>query len=119
MGHMNVQYYVAAFDQAMWHLMLSLGYCPSWTADREQGWVDVNYVINFRHELRAGALFHVDSAILKVGATSLTSGHRLIDSEHAVVAAEIEMKSVYFDLRKRCSLALPRAIRDAAESRCA
>ena len=26
MGHMNVQHYVAAFDQAMWHLVHEIGY---------------------------------------------------------------------------------------------
>ena len=25
MGHMNVQYYIAAFDQSLWHLMATAG----------------------------------------------------------------------------------------------
>lgn len=115
MGHMNVQYYVAAFDQAMWHLVLWLGFKPSWPSDRGEGWADVRYVIEFRRELSAGRLFSVESTVTQVGNTSLGSHHRLLESDSGKVAAEIEMTSVYFDLRNRASRALPDDIRAAAQ----
>ncbi len=115
MGHMNVQHFVAAFDQAMWHLILQLGFKPSWVNDRREGWADVRYLINFRNELRAGQLFHVDSAISKIGNTSLVTFHTLVDSEGRETAADVEMTSVYFNLATRSSMQLPSEVRTAAE----
>jgi acyl-CoA thioester hydrolase len=115
MGHMNVQHFTAAFDQAMWHLVTRLGYCPSWVTDRREGWADVRYLINFRKELRAGELFHVESAVIKVGDTSLLTHHCILNTERREPAAELEMTSVYFDLEKRVSRPVPADIRSAAE----
>jgi acyl-CoA thioester hydrolase len=116
MGHMNVQHYVAAFDQAMWHLAGELGYRASWMTERRQGWADVRYVINFLRELRAGDLFHIDSGVLKLGKSSLVTMHRAMHSESGQIAAEIEMTSVYFDLAARKSTRLPPEIKAAAEA---
>jgi acyl-CoA thioester hydrolase len=115
MGHMNVQHYVAAFDQAMWHLVVTLGFRPSWVTERRQGWADVRYLIHFKRELRAGQLFRVESAVVRIGNSSLVSAHRIREAESGEVAAEIEMTSVYFDLERRASRQLPPGIRRAAE----
>ncbi len=115
MGHMNVQHYVAAFDQAMWHLVLALGFRPSWVTERRQGWADVRYLINFKRELSAGQLFRVESAVVRIGGSSLVTAHQLREVESGEVAADIEMTSVYFDLERRASRQLPPDIRRAAE----
>lgn len=114
MGHMNVQHYMAAFDQAMWHLVTQLGFRPSWVVDRREGWADVRYLINFHRELRAGALFHAESSVGKLGNTSLVTHHRIFETEGGELAAEVDITSVYFDLEKRASLALPEQLRAAA-----
>lgn len=113
MGHMTVQYYVAAFDQAMWHLVASIGYDPAWRDERYEGWADVRYEIDFRSELRVGDLFTVESSITSVGNSSLKSHHRLIGPK-GMLAAEIHMTSVYFHLKERCSKPIPDAIRERA-----
>jgi acyl-CoA thioester hydrolase len=117
MGHMNVQHYIAAFDQAMWHLVSELGYRVSWVADRKQGWADVRYLVNYRRELQAGELFHVYSSVQKIGRTSLTTFHQLLVSESGDVAADVEMTSVYFDLAARTALEIPEQIRSAVAAR--
>jgi acyl-CoA thioester hydrolase len=113
MGHMNVQHYTAVFDQAMWHLVTQLGFCPSWVTKKNQGWADVRYLINFREELRVGELFHSVSSVVKVGRTSLQTHHRILNTEQETCAADVEMTSVYFDLKKRVSRPVPAAIRAA------
>jgi acyl-CoA thioester hydrolase len=117
MGHMNVQHYIAAFDQAMWHLVAELGYKVSWVADRQQGWADVRYLVNYRRELRAGELFQVSSGVRKIGRTSLTTFHELAHSESGEIAADVEMTSVYFDLRSRVAMEIPVQIRSAVAAR--
>jgi acyl-CoA thioester hydrolase len=115
MGHMNVQHYTAAFDQAMWHFVTLLGFSPSWVAERREGWADVRYLIDFRKELKVGALFHAESRLVRIGNTSLVTHHRIVATESGELAAENEMTSVYFDLEKRESRRLPPELRVAAE----
>lgn len=114
MGHMTVQYYVAAFDQAMWHLVAALGYDPAWRTDRHEGWADVHYVIDFVSELKAGDLYRVESSVGLVGRSSITTRHELFGPGQRLVA-KIEMKSVYFDLMNRKSLQLPQEVKCEAE----
>ncbi|WP_028216696.1 acyl-CoA thioesterase [Paraburkholderia oxyphila] len=115
MGHMTVQYYVAAFDQAMWHLVARLGYNPDWRNELDEGWADVRYEIDFRSELKTGDLFSVVSKVVNVGKSSLKSSHQLV-GQNGVVAAELAMTSVYFHLKDRKSIPIPDVIRDEALS---
>jgi acyl-CoA thioester hydrolase len=114
MGHMNVQYYVAAFDQAMWHLVHALGYRTEWQKEKGEGWADVQHNVTFSQELAVGSLFYVDSGVASVGGKSLTTVHRLYNMSGELCAAD-EVKSVYFDLVARKGLPLPDAIRANAE----
>jgi acyl-CoA thioester hydrolase len=118
MGHMTVQYYVAAFDQAMWHLVESLGYDPAWRTGRQEGWADVRYEIDFRAELRIGDLFKVESRVTGVGNSSLKT-HHVLYGKHSAVAAEVHMTSVYFDLEARRSKPIPERVKAAANERAA
>ncbi len=114
MGHMNVQYYIAAFDQSLWHLMAAAGYSADWIKDRKEGWADRRYEIDFRQELPVGSLFEIQSSVVKVGRTSLITRHRLTNKADGALCAELLAVSVYFDLAARQSLPLPTAIVAAA-----
>jgi len=116
MGHMTVQYYVAAFDQAFWHLIHSLGYNADWRFKRHEGWADVRYEIDYRAELKVGDLFKVASTVKEVGNASIVTHHQMF-SANDELCAEIQMTSVYFDLEQRTSKAIPNAIKEAAVSR--
>lgn len=112
MGHMNIQHYVAAFDQASWHLLAACGYDAGWIASRREGWADVRHEIDYRRETRAGELFVIDSEVRRVGERSLTAWHRL--STSAGPHAEMLAVSVYFDLEQRRARELPAIIRESA-----
>jgi acyl-CoA thioester hydrolase len=115
MGHMTVQYYVAAFDQAMWHLVSHLGYDPDLRNSRDEGWADVRYEIDFRSELRIGDLYSVESEVLDIGNRSLKSRHKLL-ARNGELAAELLMTSVYFHLKERKAILLPEIIRAGARA---
>jgi acyl-CoA thioester hydrolase len=114
MGHMNVQHYVAAFDQAMWHLVHEIGYRRPASPGAGHGWADVRHVIEYRRELAAGVLYRILSGVAKVGRSSVVTIHRMFTLESGELAAECEMTSVYFDLSARESCPLPPPLRDAA-----
>ena len=113
MGHMNVQHYVGAFDQAHWHLMAACGYDAEWVTSRREGWADVRYEIDYKRETRAGELFVIDSAVRRVGGKSLTTWHRL-SSPDGAVRAQLLAITVYFDLELRRARELPDIIRAGA-----
>jgi acyl-CoA thioester hydrolase len=115
MGHMNVQHYVASFDQAFWHLAEYLGYDTEWRLSRKQGWADVHYEIDFRSELHVGSTFQIKSTIDKVGRTSMVTHHSLYNNKEQL-CAEIAMTSVYFDLEERKAIEIPDFIRASASS---
>lgn len=115
MGHMNIQHYVAAFDQAMWHLVHALGYDPGWQRSRGEGWADVRHEIDYERELAAGRLFSIKSTVSAIGRTSLTIDHAMLTAD-GDVAARMRMRSVYFDLAGRKSKVLPDNIRTQASA---
>ena len=116
MGHMNVQHYIAAFDQAMWHLVHEFGYRKPASPSTGHGWADVRHVVEYRRELPAGALYRVASGVDKVGRSSLVTRHRMFEMESGDLAAECEMTSVYFDLAARVSAPLPQSLSNAARA---
>ena len=107
MGHMNVQHYIAAFDQSLWHLIAELGYSPAWITERRQGWADRRYELDFRQELPVGSLFEIRSSVVKVGRTSLTTRQRMTNKADGALCAELLAVSVYFDLEARRAIELP------------
>lgn len=110
MGHMTVQYYVAAFDQAMWNFVYALG----WRAEpnrESRGFVDVRHVIQYHSELQSGMPFVIESHPLRCGTSSLVTLHRMVDRITGKLAAELEMTSVHFDLHTRASTPLPLSFR--------
>lgn len=114
MGHMNVQHYITALDQSLWHLMLAIGYLPSWIESRREGWADVRYEIDFKGELKTGCLFVVEAAVLSVGTTSIKTIHRFLEAESKSTSCEVVAVSVFFDLGHRRSKEIPESIRIGA-----
>lgn len=113
MGHFNVAHYVAAFDQAMWHAVHLLGYDADWQFSRKEGWADVRHDVTFSKELRTGSLFYVESEVVDIGRTSITTAHHLRSMDHVLRASD-QIRSVYFDLDARTALPLPDRIRATA-----
>ena len=107
MGHMNVQHYIAAFDQASWHLVAAAGYKSSWLEERKLGWADRHYDVDFLQELPMGSLFEIRSRIVKVGRTSLTLHHAMYNCETGDLCAEITIVTILFDLVNRKPAPLP------------
>lgn len=114
MGHMNVRFYAAFFDDASSHFVGSLGGGVDQLAPAHLGWADVRHVVEFREEVRSGGLLTICSRVIKVGRTSLTFRHDLTGPT-GNLHATMEVVSVMFDLSKRATFALPDNIRRAAE----
>lgn len=105
MGHMTTRHYVAMFDDASYHLLAAVGF-TSGHLDRGVGFADVRMTLDYRAELRAGALVRVTGAPTRRGARSMTARYVMTTLEGGAVAAELESTCVQFDLRARRAILL-------------
>jgi acyl-CoA thioester hydrolase len=115
MGHLNNKHYLGLFDQAAWHVLLALGYRTQMALHEQIGLADVHQTIAYRRELRAGQLIVVRSWLARVGSKSLTAQHEMLDADDGAAIASLTSISTFLDLRKRCSIPIPPAIRRAAD----
>ena len=114
-GHMNVQFYTARFDEATWHFLARLGLPPRFLRERDRAMVAADQRTQYRREVLAGTLLHVTTELLEVGRKSIRFLHRMYDSETEEEVATTELVGVYFDTVQRTSTPLPDVVRARAE----
>ena len=112
LGHMNVQHYVGHFDIAAFHFLAELGFRSDGKGDTGITLVDAQHTIQFKKEQRLGALFKIESALLKVGTKSVVAMHRLRNIETSIIGATTEIIAVCFDLSTRSSIPIPDETRE-------
>ena len=108
-GHLTVQHYFGFFDAATWQLLSALGFTSTRLAEEKRGFVDVTATINYVAEQHAGDRIHIESALSRLGTTSVTAYHRMLNSESGDLAATLENVMLYFDLEARQKIPLPDA----------
>jgi len=101
LGHMNVQHYVAMFDQAGYHLLHILGLHYDYSVPAGHAITDVQHTIKYQNEQRVGSLVTVHSGIVDVANKTFTILHKMSNSETGVLAATSEIVVVNFDLATR------------------
>jgi acyl-CoA thioester hydrolase len=114
MGHMNVQFYTARFDEASWQFLARLGLSPSYLRANWHGTVAVDARTQYLRELVAGSLLHVTTQLLELGRSSIRFVHRMYDSETNEEVATTEYVGVYIDAVRRTSVELPEHVRESA-----
>ncbi len=106
-GHMNVQSYVARFDEASWHFLARLGLTPSFLAAQNRGLVALDQHIRYQHEVLPGSLLNIKTALLDVQAKTLRYLHCMHNSETGQQVATMELLVGYLDKGTRRTTALP------------
>ena len=106
-GHMNTMHYVGMFDAAFWQHLSAMGFTRAYLAANHTGFVDVKDTIEYKAEVPVGSPVTIESALVRVGRSSITALHTMRDSETAVIAATSEKITVYFDLEARETTPLP------------
>jgi acyl-CoA thioester hydrolase len=116
MGHFNVQFYVAMFDQSTWALLSLVGLTSTYFKRERRGMAAVEQRISYKHELYPGDLVENRSGILQVRDKVITFFHEMRNVESGVVAARVEMVTVFLDADSRKSISLPADIADRARA---
>lgn len=107
MGHMNVQYYTARFDEATWHLCAHIGITNTYMERSGNGMAAVRQEVDYRTEARAGDLIVIRSSILETGDKSIVLRHRMYRSETDELLAESRLVGVHFDRKSRRARPFP------------
>ncbi|MBE7366626.1 acyl-CoA thioesterase [Ramlibacter pallidus] len=110
MGHLNVQSYVARFDEASWHFLAALGLTPAFLAAQDRGLVALDQRIQYRREVHAGSLLAVSTGLREAGAKTLRYQHRMRNCEAEGEVATMDLLVGYLDKSSRRLVPLPEAV---------
>jgi acyl-CoA thioester hydrolase len=114
MGHMNVMWYVAKFDEASWQLASALGLTASRCKREGIGLAAVDQHIEYKRELHAGDVVTIRSSVLDVTEKSIRLVHEMRNDETGEIAAVTILVGVHLDTTTRLSRALPPDVRERA-----
>lgn len=100
-GHMNVAYYVLAFDQAVDLLWAELGLTDEYIKEVGGTTFAVESHVTWQRELREGERYRVTSQILAYDAKRLHQFQRMYHAEDGYLAATCEWLNLHVDLNTR------------------
>jgi len=107
MGHMNVQFYTARFDEATWHLFAALGMTSSYFKENWRGMAALEQRTLYKRELRAGALIRITSELIEMKPKTIRFVHRMYDSESGEEVATTELVGAHIDTAARRAVPFP------------
>jgi acyl-CoA thioester hydrolase len=116
MGHMNVMWYVAKFDEASWQLFAAVGLTRSRLREENIGMAGVEQHIEYKRELYPGDVVTVSSTILEVKEKAIRFAHEMKNDATGEVAARTVLVAVHLDAATRRARALPTDVRERAYS---
>ena len=116
MGHMNVAFYVAKFDEGTWQLFAALGLTRARFDAERMGMAGLEQHIEYKRELFPGDVVTVTSTILEVKEKVLRFAHEMRNDVTGEVAAKMLVVAVHLDATARKAHALPEDVRDRARS---
>jgi acyl-CoA thioester hydrolase len=116
MGHMNVAFYVAKFDEATWQLFASIGLTRTRLRSDGRGMAGVEQHIEYKRELFAGDVVTVTSTLLEVRDKVIRFAHEMTNDATGEVAAKTILVAVHLDTEKRKACGIPDDVRDRARA---
>ena len=116
-GHMNVAYYLVAFDNATDVLFDALGFDEAWRKRTGRSFFAVEGHIRYLGETKLGQNLEVESRLLAVDAKRIHYFHTMRIEGEAAVAATFESLSLHVDMATRRSA--PFSPEDLARARAA
>ena len=114
MGHLNVQHYVAKFDEATWRLMAAIGVTSAYISENHFGVAAIRENISYRRELMAGDLVTVRSCVLEISPKHIRFYHEMKNDQTGQLSATTVITAVHMDLQKRKTCPFPQEIVEQA-----
>ncbi|WP_298896864.1 acyl-CoA thioesterase [uncultured Psychroserpens sp.] len=96
-NHMNVQFYVAKFDEATWHFLHHLGLSKAFLEKNHASMVAVEQHIKYYKELVSGDLIHIQSTMIAKTNKTLKFVHKMYDTQTKDKVSETELTVMMID----------------------
>ncbi len=110
MGHMNVQWYVAKFDEATWHLTAAVGITTQYMREHNRGMAAVEQITRYRLEVMSGDLLVVKSRVIETSDKTIRFRHEMYNAESMQEVANTQIVGVHIDRKIRKSCPLPQSV---------
>ena len=107
MGHMNVRWYMALFDQAAWNYYLSLGLNEDYFRVTRTGIFALKQFIQYYAEVHVDQTVSLRIRLLDRSERRFHLMHFMINKTTAKLAATLEILGTFADLKLRRSTAIP------------
>jgi acyl-CoA thioester hydrolase len=111
-GHMNVAYYVLAFDRATDAFLEYLGMGQAYREEQNCSAFVVETHVNYQRELVAGDPMRITTQLLGFDSKRIHYFQRLYQAEKRFLSANSELMVIHVDLAERHSAAMPLAVMD-------
>jgi acyl-CoA thioester hydrolase len=111
-GHMNVAYYVLAFDRATDVLLDALGLGESYRRAHDGSVFVVESHVTYRRELRAGDAMRIETLVLDHDDKRLHGFARMFRAADGELAATYEFLGLHVDMAVRRAAPFPAAARE-------
>jgi acyl-CoA thioester hydrolase len=116
MGHMNVSFYTAKFDEASWHLFAAIGLTNGYVQSEQKGMAALTQNTTYKAEVMAGDLLVIRSQLLEISEKKIRFLHRMEKCETGQEVATTELMGVHFDRVARKSCPFPTDILEKGQS---
>lgn len=105
-GHMNVTFYTAKFDEATWQLFALIGITPTYIRENERGMAALTKNTTFKRELRSGDVVTIRSEVLSIKDKIIQFRHDMYNDETNEISAYTTLTGVHMDtvIRKSCPI---------------
>lgn len=115
-GHMNVQFYTARFDEATWHFFSRLGITPTFLKANKRGMAALDQRTQYKQEVLEGSLLHITTELVEIKRKTVRFLHRMFNSETGQEVATSELVAAFLDTELRKATEFPQTILDAAQA---
>lgn len=112
MGHMNVQFYIAKFDEASWALFNHTGLTASYFKENNAGMVALEQHVNYYKEVLAGDSIYIESEIIETGEKTVFLKHFMFNDASKELVAETKITGLHIDAVLRKATLLPQFIKE-------
>jgi acyl-CoA thioester hydrolase len=107
MGHMNVQWYMAIYDRAVWRFFAWLGMDEAYYHREKAGAFALQQFIQYLAEVHTGETVAVRSRVVGLSAKRIHAIHFMINETTNVLASTIEVLGSHADLVARRTSPFP------------
>ena len=112
MGHMNVQWYTAKFDEAGWQLCSAIGITSEYMREQNKGVAALEQLTKYKSEVKSGELLVIKSKVIETSNKTIKLQHIMYNVETMQEVADTVLVCVQIDTNTRKSCPLPTSVKD-------